>query len=116
MAGDSWLVVTITGEERLVELVVVVTTGLAMVATAETGGVEGGVILIWEGRMSPFLRGIGKTDLAAEPNLQPDHVQETLAWLLSQLDVWQLFADHEQLWQGHDDGGHGQLHGDVDDE
>ena len=54
--------------------------------------------------------------LAWQQNLQPDHVQETLAWLLSQLDVWQLFADHEQLWQGHDDGGHGQLYGDVDDE
>ena len=67
MAGDSWLVVTITGEERLIELVVVVTTGLAMVATAEIGGGDGGVILIWDGRMSPFCRGIGKTGLAAEP-------------------------------------------------
>ena len=71
MAGDSWLVATFIGEERLVGVVVVVTTvlavvvvttglavvvttglavvvttGLAVDATAETGGGEGGVITI----------------------------------------------------------------------
>jgi hypothetical protein len=66
MAGDSKVFM---GEERLVEVVVVVVTiGLAVVVTAaRIGGGEGGVTFMGEGRISPFRRGIGRTGLAAEP-------------------------------------------------